>query len=40
MRIMGSMPTTIGPIVMNTEAELEQAYAELRKGTFVKQCDQ
>jgi hypothetical protein len=26
-----------GPIVMNTEAELEQAYAELRNGTFIKQ---
>lgn len=25
-----------GPIVMNTEAELRQAYAELREGTFVK----
>ena len=29
-----------GPIVMNTEAELEQAYAELRNGTFIKQRDQ
>jgi quercetin 2,3-dioxygenase len=26
-----------GPIVMNTEAELEQAYADLRNGTFIKQ---
>ncbi len=26
-----------GPIVMNTEAELRQAYAELREGTFIKQ---
>jgi len=26
-----------GPIVMNTEAELRQAYAELRDGTFIKQ---
>ena len=25
-----------GPIVMNTEAELKQAYAELRNGTFIK----
>jgi quercetin 2,3-dioxygenase len=25
-----------GPIVMNTEAELRQAYAELRDGTFIK----
>ena len=25
-----------GPIVMNTEAELEQAYNELRSGTFIK----
>ena len=25
-----------GPIVMNTPAELEQAYAELRNGTFIK----
>jgi redox-sensitive bicupin YhaK (pirin superfamily) len=25
-----------GPIVMNTEAELRQAYAELREGTFIK----
>jgi len=25
-----------GPIVMNTEAELRQAYAELRAGTFIK----
>jgi quercetin 2,3-dioxygenase len=29
-----------GPIVMNTESELEQAYAELRNGTFIKQRDQ
>ncbi|HLB82584.1 MAG TPA: pirin family protein [Gemmatimonadales bacterium] len=26
-----------GPIVMNTEAELRRAYAELRDGTFIKQ---
>jgi redox-sensitive bicupin YhaK (pirin superfamily) len=25
-----------GPIVMNTDAELQQAYAELRNGTFIK----
>ena len=25
-----------GPIVMNTEEELRQAYAELRNGTFIK----
>jgi redox-sensitive bicupin YhaK (pirin superfamily) len=25
-----------GPIVMNTRTELEQAYAELREGTFIK----
>jgi redox-sensitive bicupin YhaK (pirin superfamily) len=25
-----------GPIVMNTEAELQQAYDELRTGTFIK----
>src|SRR5438445_9101765 len=26
-----------GPIVMNTEAELRQAYSELRSGTFIKE---
>ena len=26
-----------GPIVMNTQAELKQALAELRDGTFIKQ---
>jgi redox-sensitive bicupin YhaK (pirin superfamily) len=26
-----------GPIVMNTDAELRRAYAELRDGTFIKQ---
>ena len=26
-----------GPIVMNTQAELQQAVAELRDGTFIKQ---
>ena len=25
-----------GPIVMNTEEQLRQAYAELRDGTFIK----
>ena len=25
-----------GPIVMNTEAELQRAYDELRTGTFIK----
>jgi redox-sensitive bicupin YhaK (pirin superfamily) len=25
-----------GPIVMNSEAELQQAFAELRSGTFIK----
>ena len=25
-----------GPIVMNTEEQLRQAYAELRSGTFIK----
>ena len=25
-----------GPIVMNTQAELRQAVAELRNGTFIK----
>jgi redox-sensitive bicupin YhaK (pirin superfamily) len=26
-----------GPIVMNTEEELRQAYAELHNGTFIKE---
>jgi quercetin 2,3-dioxygenase len=26
-----------GPIVMNTEEEIRQAYAELRNGTFIKE---
>ena len=26
-----------GPIVMNTREELEQAFADLRKGTFLQQ---
>jgi redox-sensitive bicupin YhaK (pirin superfamily) len=25
-----------GPIVMNTDAELQQAYEELRNGSFIK----
>jgi len=25
-----------GPIVMNTRTELQQAYAELKDGTFIK----
>ena len=25
-----------GPIVMNTQEELRQAWAELRKGTFIR----
>ena len=25
-----------GPIVMNTEAELRQAFSEIRQGTFIK----
>jgi redox-sensitive bicupin YhaK (pirin superfamily) len=29
-----------GPIVMKTDAELEQTYAKLRNGTFIKQRDQ
>jgi len=26
-----------GPIVMNTEAQLQEAFAELRRGTFIKE---
>ena len=26
-----------GPIVMNTDEELREAYAELRSGTFIKE---
>jgi len=26
-----------GPIVMNTQAELERAFAELKDGTFIRQ---
>jgi redox-sensitive bicupin YhaK (pirin superfamily) len=26
-----------GPIVMNTPAELQRAYAELRDGTFIRE---
>jgi redox-sensitive bicupin YhaK (pirin superfamily) len=29
-----------GPIVMNTDAEIEQAYAALRNGTFIMQRHQ
>jgi redox-sensitive bicupin YhaK (pirin superfamily) len=29
-----------GPIVMNTDAEIEQAYAALRNGTFIMQHHQ
>ena len=25
-----------GPIVMNTQAQLQEAYAELRAGTFIR----
>ena len=28
-----------GPIVMNTNSELQQAYAELRAGTFIKKVE-
>jgi len=27
---------SIGPIIMNTNEELERAFSELREGTFIK----
>ena len=33
---LGEPVAWIGPIVMNTEAELEEAFKELESGTFIK----
>jgi redox-sensitive bicupin YhaK (pirin superfamily) len=40
VRVHDSGTAQYGAIVMNTQSEVEQAFAEFRNGTFIKQRDQ